>query len=241
MVASFTWVVREKVSDHAAVGCGGDELGVAGEVAGVAEDHSAAGGVAEDRRPRLVPAGSRGLGGPVDPAPLLAQGGRGDQRPARVTADEAGHVRRSRDDPARRPHAGGAEHLADVLRGLRWLDVVAVHVRLGHLVALREARVAQAERPVDEPSQQLLVALAGRRLGHQRDRDVVGVRVLVPRSRPEQQWVTGHVVEQPARVEVVVRIGGEDLDELGTLRVVGQSAGVVQQLAQCHGVPLPRQ
>lgn len=54
----------------------------------------------------------------------------------------------------------------------------------------------------------------------------------------EAEVFVDHEVEEPAGVEVVSGIGGDDLQEPGVRAVVGQAAGVVQQLAERHRVPV---
>ncbi|GAA5016660.1 hypothetical protein GCM10025734_66550 [Kitasatospora paranensis] len=112
-----------------------------------------------------------------------------------------------------------------------------MQVGLGEPVALREAGVAQAERPVDQPAEQFLVAAAGGGLGHQRDGDVVGVGVPVAAAGGEEQALVGDVVEQVPGVEDVVRVGRDDGAEGRGVAVVRQPAGVLEELAECHGRP----
>src|SRR5206468_2193933 len=105
------------------------------------------------------------------------------------------------DDSTGGPDAGHADCGGDVLRRLSG-QVISGDEGLGNGEATGQDGAVQVQGAVDEVGEQLLVILLRHRLGNQRDRDVVRVRILIPRSRLELERLVLHVVQDLVVVEV---------------------------------------
>ena len=132
-------------------------------------DRAALGLVAEQRHARRVQPRARRLGpaGGDEQVLLLIADVVVEELAADVTADEVVEVGRRRDDPAGRPRPASGRLVADVLRGVRRVQVVAVEERLGHLDAGRQRRVVQSQRIEHLLGQHVGVGAPGGRLDHQ--------------------------------------------------------------------------
>ena len=129
---------------------GRHELGVAGGVAGVPVDGSAAGAVAEDPQPGAVLAGAGRLRASGPEAQLPALHGAAEQARARVAADEPVEVGGRGDEAARRPGVGGADQRRDVLVAAR-ADRVGSRGGTGAGIAGRAAGWCPAARAAGRP------------------------------------------------------------------------------------------
>ena len=204
----------------------------------MAVDRAAAGLVAEERQAaRLASRPGRLGSGAADEVVLRGAGRPVEQVAADVAARERAEVVRGRVDPARgadERHRAALGQVLDLGQG-----VVAVDGRLRHVRSPAGSAVRRSPSGwVTSRRNSLRYGTAGRRLGDQRDDDVVGVRVLVVGARRVVERLVADEVDQPQVRDVTVQMLAEVLLELRVGGVARQPAGVAQRLAEGHGAPV---